>query len=81
MPVKDRVMFESVAGDLLEALGYETEGHTRRISFPERLAWFLHQRFWWSVSRLPALNRTAFFSTFVQLTRAKTHARFRRVAR
>ena len=38
MPARDRVLFESVAGDLLQSLGYETEGRTRRITPAERLA-------------------------------------------
>ena len=46
MPARDRVLFESVAGDLLQSLGYETEGRTRRITPAERLAWDVHQRIW-----------------------------------
>lgn len=42
MSVADRVRFESVAGDLLEVLGYETEGVRRPISPPERWAWRSH---------------------------------------
>ena len=46
MPAWGRVLFESVAGDLLQSLDYETEGRTRRITPAERLAWDVHQRIW-----------------------------------
>ena len=42
MSADDRVLFESVAGDLLAELGYETEGSTRPISSAERLRWKAH---------------------------------------
>ena len=56
MRTPDRVVFESVAGDLLETLGYEREGRTRRIWSAERLKWDLHQEFWWAVQRLRTLS-------------------------
>jgi hypothetical protein len=36
MPRADRVIFESVAGDLLAKLGYETEGIARPLGRVER---------------------------------------------
>ncbi|OGE23125.1 MAG: hypothetical protein A3J42_01225 [Candidatus Dadabacteria bacterium RIFCSPHIGHO2_12_FULL_53_21] len=39
MSAADRAIFESVAGDLLGELGYETEGHGRPITIPEKLMW------------------------------------------
>jgi hypothetical protein len=77
MPARDRVLFESVAGDLLQSLGYETEGRTRRISGAERVAWGLHQQLWWAAVRILALRLDAFFATFRRLTWAKARARFR----
>ena len=77
MPVKDRVLFESVAGDLLEALGYETEGRTRRIPFAERAAWHLRDQFWRRVRKLQALSNAAFFSTYLQVRRARARAKSR----
>lgn len=52
MPSSDRILFESVAGDLLEELGYETEGITRRIAKPEQLVWRAHNLFLRLLSRL-----------------------------
>ena len=45
MPVGDRVIFESVAGDLLRELGYETEGLARPITSPEKIMWRVHNFF------------------------------------
>lgn len=42
MSRRDRSVFESVAGDALDELGYETEGLTRTIGPLERGAWELH---------------------------------------
>lgn len=44
MAVTDRALFESVAGDLLAALGYETEGLAGPISIPRRAAYHLQDR-------------------------------------
>jgi hypothetical protein len=77
MPARDRVLFESVAGDLLRTLGYETEGRTRRIGGAERLAWGLHQHFWRVAVRILALRFDACFATFRRLTWAKARSRFR----
>jgi hypothetical protein len=65
MSPSDRILFESVAGDLLRALGYETEGRTRHISRAEQIKWKMHSAFWsfrqilymrnpgsWAISRL-----------------------------
>ena len=46
MSLSDRVLFESIAGDLLRTLGYETEGRTRHISKSEQLKWRMHHAFW-----------------------------------
>lgn len=45
MSRRDRILFESVAGDLLEELGYVTEGCRRRISRLEQWMWKTHH-FW-----------------------------------
>ncbi len=52
MPMADRVLFESVAGDLLQELGYPISGQTRHIANLERAGWAVHHRFWWIVDRL-----------------------------
>ncbi len=52
MAPSDRIIFESVAGDLLERLGYETEKTARRISRAERLKWDTHQKFWYVLRRV-----------------------------
>ena len=46
MSPSDRILFESVSGDLLRELGYETEGTTRCISRTEQLKWEMHNAFW-----------------------------------
>ncbi len=44
MGIDDRVLFESLAGDLLSQLGYCTEGKIRSISTPERLKWIVQNQ-------------------------------------
>ena len=77
MPVRDRVLFESIAGDLLETLGYETEGRTRRISSAERVAWHLHHLFWRRMMKLAAMSNAAYRSTHLQEKRARARAKRR----
>lgn len=48
----DQVVFESVAGSLLEALGYQTTGKTKPIRLFERVYWRAHHRLWWMLHRL-----------------------------
>jgi Sulfotransferase family len=48
----DRVLFESVAGDLLATLGYETEGVRRPIPAVERAWWRAHHAACWTLARL-----------------------------
>jgi hypothetical protein len=52
MSGSDRILFESLAGDLLKALGYDTEGVTRRIVLPERVMWEAHNLVLWSLTRV-----------------------------
>ena len=81
MPVRDRVLFESVAGHLLQALGYETEGRVRSISLPERAAWRVHQQILWSAVRLRAMNAKAFGATLPQMLWAHARSLFRSATR
>lgn len=77
MAAKDRVTFESAAGDLLGALGYETEGHTRRITGAERLAWNWHHYLVWCARTLWAMRLPAFCTTMLRMSWAKARSRFR----
>jgi hypothetical protein len=52
MSASDKMLFESVAGDLLQTLGYETEGVTRSISRFERLMWEAHNVLLWLLIRI-----------------------------
>ena len=51
------VLFESVAGELLQRLGYETDGRRRHISAVERYFWKAHQAVKGSFKRLNNRNR------------------------
>ncbi len=53
-----RALFESIAGDLLRELGYETERRARSISTLERWLWRTHHRLRWMLRRL---NRKDYF--------------------
>jgi hypothetical protein len=52
MTPAQRGLFESIAGDLLKELGYETEGRARKITTPERWLWRAHHRLRWILRRL-----------------------------
>jgi len=52
MSLSRRILFESVGGDLLQALGYETEGIARRIAMPERLLWEADNLLKWTLIRV-----------------------------
>lgn len=56
MPERDRALVESVAGDPLAELGYETEGLARKLSVLEELTWRLHHRVVWPIERLNTRN-------------------------
>jgi len=74
----DQVWFESIAGDLLAELGYETEGVTRRIGVVEELRWKLHQGYhWWSV-RLRGRNLPELIRSHLIVQKAASHAWLRR---
>jgi hypothetical protein len=59
----DRTIFESVAGDLLASLGYETEGAVRRITRAEQMFWRTHHSFWWLLARLDAGDKMKWIKT------------------
>jgi len=59
MSAPDRAIFESVAGDLLGELGYETEGHGRRIAMHERLLWNIQDYYHFLEMRLKRRNINA----------------------
>ena len=47
-----RTLFESVAGDLLEELGYETDGSRRKIARTARWKSAVHQKLWSNLRKL-----------------------------
>ncbi len=52
MSSADQLLFESVAGDLLQELGYEVNGQTRNVTWLERFGWRGHNLFWLYADRL-----------------------------
>ncbi len=74
----DRILFESVAGDLLGELGYETEGHVRSVSHFETVLWRAHDGCRFVVSRLGTIRRPDFIRTFAMFQWARARAHFRR---
>ncbi len=77
MSSSDREIFESVAGDLLAALGYETEGRARRIDKPEELFWKAHHKFWWTAARLNTQGNHRWLKTEFEMRRAQRRSRGR----
>ena len=52
MGAEERLLFESVAGDLLTELGYETEGKVRPLSSAEEFRWKAHHLLLWPFQKL-----------------------------
>lgn len=71
MSLSDRAMFESVAGDCLASLGYETEGIARPIGKPEEWIWKVHHKFWWTVTRLNMQGNYRWLATAFKLRRTR----------
>ena len=63
MSCSDKVVFESVAGDLLQSLGYETLSKTRSIAKLEQLFWQGHHAFLWLLNSLNSKNRIKWMKT------------------
>jgi hypothetical protein len=78
MSGRDRVIFESVAGDLLASLGYQTEGITRKITKREQLFWKTHHLFLWSLARLDAGEKGKWLKTDLFLRWTNIRGRYRR---
>jgi hypothetical protein len=77
MSTRQQVLFESVAGNELKELGYETGGVIRHISLPERLFWRLHFYFGWVVDRINTRDLFQWTANFGSMTAAH-YQRFRR---
>jgi hypothetical protein len=63
MSCSDKAVFESVAGDLLKSLGYETTSKTRSISKFEQMFWQVHHAFLWSLNSLNSKNKIKWMKT------------------
>ena len=63
MSCSDKVVFESVAGDLLKSLGYETTSKTRSISKLEQMFWQVHHAFLWTLNSLNSKDRIKWIKT------------------
>jgi hypothetical protein len=72
MSVADRGVFESVAGDLLASLGYETEGLARRVSLNQKCIWNAYHFLCWWADRLRYPDRRALLATSLRSTWAQT---------
>jgi len=75
MSLRERSLFESVAGDLLEDLHYPTEGLARPIGRIERAWWRAHHRFWWVLNRLNDARIGVLFRTDMRIRWARTRGR------
>lgn len=78
MSLSNRGLFESVAGDLLKTLGYETENLARPVPAVMRLLYQVHHQIGWvgsrlNTRRLPALLRTALRLHLARIRTPKNH--------
>lgn len=75
--LKQRIVFESVAGDLLRELGYETEGHRKQIPAYARWGWKAHS---WMMENLVKMNTQTWkdwTATVTQMSQAQIRAKLR----
>lgn len=80
MTPANRVLFESVAGDLLATLGYETEGVTRHVSAVERGWWLAHHGARWILARLNTVAAHTLLRDFIVTRWADLRGRWRTAA-
>jgi hypothetical protein len=78
MPYRDQILFESVAGGLLESLGYEVLGAGRRISDMEQKYWQLHHLLNWWARGLNSRSRMQWVKTDMMLRWAEFQSRWNR---
>ena len=71
MSKSQQVLFESVAGDLLQELGYETTGVTRHLSRAERVMWRLHFYWGWILDRINTRDLLQWTANFGSMTAAR----------
>ena len=74
MPAADRVVFESVAGDLLAELGYPVEGHTREIPGREVLFWRMTDQALRIKEGILQPHKWAALPTFLHLSQSRLRA-------
>ena len=75
MRAADRILFESVAGNLLAELDYETEGRVRRVTVPERWMWSLHHAGKWTLYRMDVWMLRRRLSSFLRIKGAELLSR------
>lgn len=63
MSCSDQVIFETIAGNLLKSLGYETTAKTRSISKLEQIFWQANHTFFWWLSSFNSKNRMKWMKT------------------
>lgn len=76
MSMSDRILFESIAGDLLETLGYPKEGKVRQISKAEAFVWAIHHYFTRFFSTLNTKGNYKLFLVMLQTWWLKIRYRF-----
>lgn len=79
MSPADRILFESVAGNLLNSLGYATEGKIRRINKTEHMLWKTHHCFWWTLKKLNSKNKYRWLKTDLLLRWLDIRYRVKRI--
>ncbi len=76
MKLSDRALFESIAGDLMATLGYETEHLGRCITLLEKWKWRVHHYFWVFINRMDMVDAHRWLHTFVILKLAYIKSRY-----
>ena len=75
MSSRDRVIFETLAGDLLADLGYATEGMRNPLSAPKRAYWRVHHAPHWFLARINSRDNARWLFTDLRLRWAALRVR------
>ena len=78
LTIKQRAIFESVAGETLRELGYEIEGLARPVSASARWGWKLHSKIMEALVQLNTQPADGFVRTSYEITKAQFLAMRRR---
>lgn len=77
LTVDERALVEAIAGPTLQILGYELEGHQRRVPLYSHWWWVAHSRIKEVLVKLNTRNKRLWIATIIHMKKAQALARLR----